>query len=126
MWASSPSNEGGAGRKTMKGWSDTQILETLETDGYIVVPDVLSPKMVEALKTDLLNGVEAEGIRRGKDHVDYGMLLICCAYGRSFIDVLDNDEMMHIADLVLGSGCIIYAYGSSSMPPGRTNYSKRI
>jgi hypothetical protein len=47
-------------------------------------------------------------------------------YARSFVDVLGNMKVMGPIEKILGEGSIVYAYTSSSMPPGGTNYSYRI
>jgi ectoine hydroxylase-related dioxygenase (phytanoyl-CoA dioxygenase family) len=107
--------------------SDDSVLEELEREGYAIVEGVLSPNVVRQLRADLEVAIEKEvAYHRGADYSDYGMVLVCCTYARSFVDVLAEDRMMGIMNRVLGDGCIIYAYTSSSMPPGRSNYSERI
>jgi ectoine hydroxylase-related dioxygenase (phytanoyl-CoA dioxygenase family) len=103
------------------------IIETLERDGYAVVPDVLAASTVALLKNDLATAIEKEAaFHGGKDYVDYGMVLVCCAYARSFVDILGDERIMRVFDRILGPGSIVYAYTSSSMPPGASNYSYRI
>jgi ectoine hydroxylase-related dioxygenase (phytanoyl-CoA dioxygenase family) len=104
-----------------------QTLETYVRDGYAVVPDVLAPSTVAQLRKDLEIAIEKEkAYHRGTDYVDYGMVLVCCVYGRSFVDVLGDDNVMGVINRILSEGSIVYAYTSSSMPPGMSNYSKRI
>jgi ectoine hydroxylase-related dioxygenase (phytanoyl-CoA dioxygenase family) len=55
-----------------------------------------------------------------------GMVLLCSLYGKRLIEVLGLDSLMQPFDWVLGDGCIIYAYTSSSMPPRGANFSTRI
>jgi ectoine hydroxylase-related dioxygenase (phytanoyl-CoA dioxygenase family) len=107
--------------------SDESILEEIAREGYAVVPGALSPGIVSQLRHDLEGAIEKEVAYHGTtDYVDYGMVLVCCTYGRSFVDVLAEDAVMGIINRILGDGSIIYAYTSSSMPPGRSNYSFRI
>jgi ectoine hydroxylase-related dioxygenase (phytanoyl-CoA dioxygenase family) len=107
--------------------SDEAVLSELDRKGYAVVTDVLSPAVVAQLRRDLEVAIEREVAFQGtKDYVDYGMVLVCCAYARSFVDVLGEDGVMRIIERILGEGCIVYAYTSSSMPPGQSNYSYRI
>jgi len=107
--------------------SDPEILETLDRDGYLVVPGVLPADTVARLRADLVLAIEKEAAYHGgTDYPDFGMVLVCSMYGCSFIDVLAHEELMRPMHLALGEGCIIYAYTSSSMPPGRSNYSYRI
>jgi ectoine hydroxylase-related dioxygenase (phytanoyl-CoA dioxygenase family) len=55
-----------------------------------------------------------------------GMVLLCSLYGGSLIKVFDVDALTEPFEWLLGDGCIVYAYTSSSMPPGGGNYSNRI
>lgn len=102
------------------------VLE-LDREGYAVVPDVLSADTVARLKADLDVAIEKEvAFHRGTEYLDYGMVLVCCTYARSFVDVLADEKVMAPLCHVLGDGCIVYAYTSSSMPPRKSNYSRRI
>jgi ectoine hydroxylase-related dioxygenase (phytanoyl-CoA dioxygenase family) len=99
----------------------------LEREGYAVVPGVLAPDTVARLKADLALAIEREvAWHEGTDYVDYGMVLVCCTHARSFVDVLGDEAVMAPLCRILGDGCIVYAYTSSSMPPGKSNYSRRI
>jgi len=107
--------------------SDEAILDDLERDGYAIVPGALGDAVVRQLRADLEIAIEKETrFHGGTDYVDYGMVLVCCMHARSFVDVLGEDAVMSIINRVLSKGSIIYAYTSSSMPPGRANYSNRI
>jgi len=107
--------------------SDDAILSDLDRDGYAIVEGILDDGTVRQMRADLEVAIEKEAaFHGGTDYVDYGMVLVCCMHARSFVDVLDNAPMMRIINRVLSEGSIIYAYTSSSMPPGRSNFSKRI
>jgi ectoine hydroxylase-related dioxygenase (phytanoyl-CoA dioxygenase family) len=54
------------------------------------------------------------------------MVLLCALYGGAFLELLESERLMAGFESVLGPGCIVYAYTSSSMPPGGSNYSRRI
>ena len=62
----------------------------------------------------------------GTEYGDYGMVLLCSLYGGAFLDLLENERLLAGFEDVLGPGCIVYAYTSSSMPPGGANYSRRV
>jgi len=107
--------------------SDTELIAELDREGFSVAPDVLDAATVTQLRADLERAIDQEATYHGgTDYGDYGMVLVCCMYGRSFIDLLADERVMGLFNRVLGEGCILYAYTSSSMPPGRTNYSNRI
>ncbi len=105
---------------------DEAILMRLEREGYAIVEDVVDAARVRQLKSDLEVALEAETLRHGSEHTDHGMVLVCCTYARSFVDILGDAAVMAPINHILGDGCIVYAYTSSSMPPGGSNYSARI
>jgi len=101
--------------------------EAISDYGSFVVTGVLDRQHTERLKTDLIAAIEAEArYHRGTDYSDYGMVLACYMHGDSFLYLLDHAPLMDPIEAVFGPGCIVYAYTSSSMPPGSTNYSGRI
>jgi len=107
------------------------IAEQITETGSVVVHDVLSPADVAEAKSALMTAIEKEGEYHrtrgsGHQHRDYAMVLVCSLYGRIFIDLLANPRFIEPFNGVLGPGCIVYAYTSSSMPPRGGNYSTRV
>ena len=106
---------------------DHAVLGEIARNGYAVVTSVLAQETVTQLRLDLEAAIAREAAYHGgTDYADYGMVMVCCAHARSFVDVLADEAVMRVVNKVLGEGSIIYAYTSSSMPPGRSNYSRRI
>jgi ectoine hydroxylase-related dioxygenase (phytanoyl-CoA dioxygenase family) len=104
-----------------------RVREAIATDGYLVVDDVLDAAYARDAKAALERAIEAEARwHGGREYADYGMVLVCPMYGRIFADVFDNPRVTAPFEAVLGEGCIVYAYTSSSMPPQASNYSTRI
>ena len=104
-----------------------ELLEQFDRDGYVVIENVLSPEFAARSKKELEQAIEEEAqFHKTKDYKDYGMVLMCSGYGGTFVELLDNKALLDPFNSVLGSGCIIYAYTSSSMPPSKGNYSTRI
>ena len=107
--------------------TEEEILATLERDGYAIAPGALSPETVAQLRSDLEMAIEKEAsYHGGADYKDFGMVMVCCTHARSFVDVLAEPRVMNVIERVIGEGCIVYAFTSSSMPPGRSNYSYRV
>ncbi|CAN5923676.1 hypothetical protein BH11MYX4_BH11MYX4_04740 [soil metagenome] len=107
--------------------TEDETVETLARDGYAIVPGVLAPDTVAQLRKDLEKAIETESAYHGgADYKDYGMVMVCCTHARSFVDVLGNERLMRVIERTIGDGCIVYAFTSSSMPPGRSNYSYRV
>lgn len=103
------------------------FVNDIKTQGYAIIPDVLSAAYVERAKKALESAIkEEEAYHKTNQYSDYGMVLLCSLYDRVFMELFDNDNFVKPLNAVLGDGCIVYAYTSSSMPPGKTNYSRRI
>jgi hypothetical protein len=95
--------------------------------GSFIERDVLSDSLIAQLKSALVAAIDEESVYHGgSEYSDYGMVLACYMYGRPFLELLDHAPLMDPIEAVLGSGCILYAYTSSSMPPHSSNYSGRI
>lgn len=103
------------------------IAEAMERDGYTIIPGVLSPEYIAEAKAELATAIEREADYHGGDsYSDYGMVLLCSLYGQVFVDLFANERFLEPIETVLGPGSIVYAYTSSSMPPRKTNFSRRI
>jgi ectoine hydroxylase-related dioxygenase (phytanoyl-CoA dioxygenase family) len=105
-----------------------QFVESIESEGYAILHGILPRQVLEPLKTELAAAIEKEEDYRSKKKVPShrGMVLLCSLYGGKLVDVLDSESLMRPFERVLGEGCIVYAYTSSSMPPNDTNYSARV
>jgi ectoine hydroxylase-related dioxygenase (phytanoyl-CoA dioxygenase family) len=102
-------------------------IENIHTEGYCILENVLTPDFVEKAKKALQLAIDSEAeFHKTKQYSDYGMVLLCSLYDRIFIDLFDNERLLVPFHQVLGEGCIVYAYTSSSMPPNGGNYSNRI
>jgi ectoine hydroxylase-related dioxygenase (phytanoyl-CoA dioxygenase family) len=104
-----------------------QLRRAFDTDGYVIVEDVLPPDFIARARRELERAIESEVDYHGtRDYKDFGMVLLCSLYGGSFLQLFDHERFLEPFHAVLGEGCTVYAYTSSSMPPGRANYSSRI
>ena len=105
----------------------TDYAEQIRTTGYLVLNDILSAGFIERAKKELTDAIEKEAMQHGgRTHKDYAQVLLCSLYGGVFTEIFDNRKLMEPVNAVLGDGCIVYGYTSSSMPPGKTNYGGRI
>lgn len=104
-----------------------RVRRAIDEDGYIVIEGVLSPDYLARVKPALERAIARESEYHGtSEHKDHGMVLVCSIYGPELLEPFDNRLLMTPFEAVLGEGCIVYAYTSSSMPPGKTNYSRRV
>lgn len=103
------------------------LLKAMEQDGCFIVENALPPDFIKKAIPELEAAVEKEAAWHGtKNYSDYGMVLICALYGGIFWELFDLPGVTAPFEAILGEGCIVYAYTSSSMPPLGQNYSSRI
>ena len=101
--------------------------KSIEEDDYCIVENVFSKEFTEQTKKELELAIEKEVAYHGtKDYGDYGMVLLCSLYGGNFLELFNNKPFIDYIEAAIGEGSIVYAYTSSSMPPNKTNYSRRI
>ena len=99
----------------------------IESEGLCIIEDVLDPDFVGLVKRELVSALDQENEYHGRqDHEGFGMVLLCSLYGGSFLELFTHERLMAPFEWVLGEGCIVYAYTSSSMPPGSSNFANRI
>jgi ectoine hydroxylase-related dioxygenase (phytanoyl-CoA dioxygenase family) len=104
------------------------VLRSIQTQGYAILHDILPPSLLQPLRTELAAAIQAEEdlMQHHYPGIHRGMVLLCSLHGGSLVNVLAHDTLLKPFEWLLGEGCIIYAYTSSSMPPHSTNYSHRI
>ena len=104
-----------------------KFIAEINGQGYSIMEDVLPGDFVLKIKKALEKAIEDEvSYHKGSDYSDYGMVLLCSLYDKIFTELFDNEKLTGPFNAILGDGCIVYAYTSSSMPPNKTNYSRRI
>jgi ectoine hydroxylase-related dioxygenase (phytanoyl-CoA dioxygenase family) len=104
-----------------------EFVREFEATGSVLLHNVLEPGFVSRVKGELVDAIEREVCYHGtRDYKDYGMVLLCALYGGSFWTLFDNPQLIRPFNTILGEGCVVYAYTSSSMPPHSVNYSGRI
>jgi ectoine hydroxylase-related dioxygenase (phytanoyl-CoA dioxygenase family) len=105
----------------------TETAEVLATRGFRVLPDALDAEEVTKL-TVVLDRLIEEDLRhpdprrRNDDWMSFNGALRDDAIAEA---VVHPNVLPHV-EAVLGPTCIMYACISSSMPPGGSNYSRRV
>jgi ectoine hydroxylase-related dioxygenase (phytanoyl-CoA dioxygenase family) len=105
----------------------TETADLLTTVGFCVVPGVLDGDEVEHLKV-VLDRLIQEDLRnpdprrRNDDWMSFNGAL----RDDAIAEVVAHPKILPHVESVLGPTCIMYACISSSMPPGGTNYSRRV
>jgi ectoine hydroxylase-related dioxygenase (phytanoyl-CoA dioxygenase family) len=108
-------------------FEQADFIKKFKSTGSVILPNVLDPEFIALAKRELEAAMEAEvHYHGGSSYKDYGMVLLCSLYGGAFWSLFDNPRLLGPFHAILGEGCIVYAYTSSSMPPNSVNYSGRI
>ena len=104
-----------------------KFIEAINTDGFYLAKNILDQKYILNARKELIEAIAKEDeYHKRKDHMDHGMVLLCCKYGGVFIEILDNMNVIEPFHWLMGEGCILYSQTSTSMPPYSGNYSSRI
>jgi len=97
------------------------------TDGYAVVPNVLTAEDALRLRQRLAELVaDQRGAMSDATAIDDYMVHNLMVLDQGFLDLLQQPTIVEVLDTFLGDTSILYAYTSSSMPAGGTNYSHRV
>lgn len=107
---------------------DPTRLAEFERAGVTILPNVVPREHALALRPLLQRCIE-EDIERWNGrpgYIDHYMVHNLMVRGKPFLKLLENDVLHAYLSAVLSDTCILYAYTSSTMPPGGTNYSRRI
>ncbi len=107
--------------------TDKEFINKYNTDGMVLVNKLISTSLIKQFKNEIKIAIQKETEFHGSNkHKDNGMILCCVKYGGSFLKIFENDKLFKPFELILGKNCIVYSNASSSMPPRKSNYSKRI
>lgn len=100
-------------------------MQEFDARGFTVIPDVLDSQLVPILREELCKAIAEDTIEY--PHVfDTGMVHNLMIRGPELANILSNCAMEEFVAKVLGETYILYAYQSSSLPPGEGNYGTRI
>ncbi len=100
-------------------------LQEFHNTGYTIVPAVLDNEFVVGLRSELCRAIEEDK----KDYsgvFDAGMVHNLMMRGKLLAQVLENDTMNETVSSIMSDTHILYAYQSSSLPPGSSNYGGRV
>lgn len=105
---------------------DTAKIQEIQERGFAVVPGILNTSDVPGLRELLEKCIQEDLQRFGDKHPDAWMVQNLMTRGMPFARILENERLHAYLTALLTDTCIVYAYTSSSMPPGGANYSHRI
>jgi ectoine hydroxylase-related dioxygenase (phytanoyl-CoA dioxygenase family) len=101
--------------------------ERVLTEGFAVVPRAVDRDLAAELREALAALVaDQRALADERTAVDDYMVHNPMMLDRRFLDLLENPVIVGALDTFLGPTSILYAYTSSSMPAGGSNYSRRV
>jgi hypothetical protein len=106
--------------------SDAEVGDLILKHGAYVLRGAIDGPTIQALKDALIKALAEDDANHGLEYKFRGMVHALMSRGQPFLDLLGNPALRRACKTVLGHGCIVHAYNSSSMPPGTTNYSRTI
>lgn len=104
----------------------SEIKNLIETEGAIILRNVIAKETAKTLKDDLNTCLDEDLKNFGETYIFKGMVHALMNRKQSFIDLIDDKKILGIFRAILGKGAITHAYNSSSMPPNETNFSRSI
>ena len=114
-------------RIDLSGYNKNEFVEAIRNDGFCIVENVISKNEIKNLRSASEKAIEKEAAFHGNtDYRDYGVVQACPMYGGDFLPLLENKPFIEPFNDVMGEGCILYVYITSSMPPGNPNFSSRV
>ena len=105
-----------------------RALEEIAERGFTIVPAIADAATLAALRAQLEAAIAADLVRWcGNPHYrDQHMVMNLMTRGDALLALLEHPVIHAYAAALLGPACILFAYTSSSMPPGGTNNARRV
>jgi ectoine hydroxylase-related dioxygenase (phytanoyl-CoA dioxygenase family) len=111
----------------IRNYNQKEFIGAIKGEGFCIAENVVSKSEVQALRVAAENAIEKEAAYHGNtSYRDYGVIQACPMYGGALLNLLENKTFIEPFNDVMGEGCILYVYITSSMPPGNPNFSSRI
>jgi ectoine hydroxylase-related dioxygenase (phytanoyl-CoA dioxygenase family) len=112
---------------TRDEWSPITFKDAIREDGFCLVQNLLDDEVLNSLRKHAAFSIDKESAYHGTtNYRDYGAVQCCPMYDGPFLDLLENRSLIEPMNLVMGEGCIIWSYITTSLPPGSPNFTTRI
>jgi ectoine hydroxylase-related dioxygenase (phytanoyl-CoA dioxygenase family) len=103
-----------------------ELARAVEANGCVILRGCAPPPLVGRLRDALVKAVAEDEARHGPGYLFKGMVHALVTRGPAFLEFLELSSVRESMKALLGHGCIVHAFNSSSMPPGGTNYSRSV
>ncbi len=93
----------------------------IDTLGFSVVENVIDASMVQRMRADLLEVIELDHKQwEGRPNKTHDLVNNLVVHGKSFLELLDNENMHQVFSSFLSASCRWYNYSSTFLLPGGT------
>ncbi|MBS0332304.1 MAG: phytanoyl-CoA dioxygenase family protein [Proteobacteria bacterium] len=90
----------------------------IETLGFTIVPDFITPEMTARLKAALAEALEADAARFGRYRAKArNHVMELASHGGVFLEFLEHPQMQRFYRRFLGNDCVLYTYSSTLLAP---------
>jgi len=100
--------------------------EIVATDGAVIMRRAADPALMARLRAELDRCLASDLARFGAQHPFPGIVHALAVRHPVCLEFLKLPFLQAIMRRLLGHGCIVHAYNSSSVPPGDSNYARAI
>lgn len=104
---------------------DQNSFDYFSANGFLLLPRFESDPVCDRIRSELELAIAEDGVRY-RDAFDAGMVHNCFLRGETMLRHLESVRLRDATDALLCKNAIVYAYQSSSLPPGKGNYGSRI
>lgn len=104
---------------------DQNSLDHFSANGFLLLPRFEPDSVCDRIRSELEQAI-AEDALRYPGAFDAGMVHNCFLRGETMLRHLESVRLRDATDALLCKNAIVYAYQSSSLPPGNGNYGSRI
>lgn len=115
-------------QRVLPGAALEEHVYAMQTRGYNVIPGFLDAEHCELLKIALARALDEYSPRAQSERSAFDRYLLHDLLARDLeiARLLDDPRLQPLVAPLLGEHWILYAFTSSSIPPGGTNYGRRI
>jgi ectoine hydroxylase-related dioxygenase (phytanoyl-CoA dioxygenase family) len=101
--------------------SAVDIADAIASEGAVIVRGALPRDSIGELRGTLVRCLDEDLACYGPGYRFRGMVHALMTRGAPFLELLANPTLRRVSQKILGDGCIVHAFNSSSLPPRELN-----
>ena len=103
-----------------------KIASEIQKNGAATLRGFVPIPLVDEMRAALAAVMEKDATQYGNSYPYPGMVHALMSRDKLFLTFLESPAILAVSRAILGQGCIVSAFNSSSMPPRKSNYTSRI